>query len=141
MTNKIFPCLWFDGNAKAAAEFYCSVFKNSTIIDDTPMVVTFELNGFKVMGLNGGPKFKFDEATSFVVNCDTQDEIDYYWEKLIAGGGEESMCGWLKDKFGLSWQIIPANIGKLFSDPERMQRIMPVIMQMRKLDIKKLEEA
>ena len=141
MTNKIFPCLWFDGNAKAAAEFYCSVFKNSKIVDDTPMVVTFELNGFKVMGLNGGPKFKFDEATSFVVNCDTQDEIDYYWEKLTAGGGEESMCGWLKDKFGFSWQIIPANIGKLFTDPQRAQRVMPVLMQMRKLDMKKLEEA
>jgi predicted 3-demethylubiquinone-9 3-methyltransferase (glyoxalase superfamily) len=141
MTNKIFPCLWFDGNAKAAAEFYCTVFKNSKIIDDTPMVVTFELDGFKVMGLNGGPQFKFNEAASFVINCDSQDQIDYYWEKLLANGGEESMCGWLKDKFGFSWQIVPYNIGKLMSDPQKAQRIMPVLMQMRKLDMKKLEEA
>ncbi|MEO6668962.1 MAG: VOC family protein [Ferruginibacter sp.] len=141
MTNKIFPCLWFDGNAKAAAEFYCSIFKNSKIIDDNPMVVTFELNGFKIMGLNGGPQFKFNEAASLVVNCDSQDQIDYYWDKLIAGGGEESMCGWLKDKFGFSWQIVPSNMGTLMSDPQKAQRIMPVLMQMKKLDIKKLEEA
>ncbi|MEP6674861.1 MAG: VOC family protein [Ferruginibacter sp.] len=141
MNNQIYPCLWFDGNAKAAATFYCSVFKNSKIIDDTPMVVTFEVNGAKFMGLNGGPQFKFDEAVSFVVNCDTQDEIDYYWEKLTADGGQESMCGWLKDKFGVSWQIIPAIIGKLMSDPEKMKRMMPVIMEMKKLDIKKLEQA
>jgi predicted 3-demethylubiquinone-9 3-methyltransferase (glyoxalase superfamily) len=141
MTNNIFPCLWFDGKAKEAAEFYCTVFKDSKIINVTPMVVTFELNGSRFMGLNGGPNFKFDEAVSFVVNCDTQDQIDYYWEKLTANGGQESMCGWLKDKFGLSWQIVPSNIGKLMSDPEKAQRIMPVIMQMKKLDIQKLEEA
>ncbi|MEO6229033.1 MAG: VOC family protein [Ferruginibacter sp.] len=141
MTDQIYPCLWFDGNAKAAAEFYCSVFKNSKITADTPMVVTFEINGTKFMGLNGGPQFKFDEAISFVVNCDTQEDIDYYWEKLTADGGKESMCGWLKDKFGVSWQIVPTVIGKLMSDPERAQRVMPVLMGMKKLNIQQLEEA
>jgi predicted 3-demethylubiquinone-9 3-methyltransferase (glyoxalase superfamily) len=141
MNNEIFPCLWFDGKAKEAAEFYCSVFKNSKIIDDTPMVVTFELNGNKFMGLNGGPKFKFDEAVSFVVNCDTQEQIDYYWEKLIGGGGQESMCGWLKDKFGLSWQIVPSIIAKLMSDPERAQRVMQAVMPMRKIILEKLLQA
>ena len=141
MSTPIFPCLWFDGNAKAAAEFYCSVFKNSKIMDDTPMVVTFELNGYKVMGLNGGPQFKFDEAVSLVVNCKTQEEIDYYWEKLTADGGEESMCGWVKDKFGFSWQIIPENIAQLLTDPEKGQRVMAAVMKMRKLDIATLENA
>jgi predicted 3-demethylubiquinone-9 3-methyltransferase (glyoxalase superfamily) len=141
MSNPIYPCLWFDGKAKEAAEFYCSVFKNSKILIDTPMVVQFELNGSRFMGLNGGPSFKFNEAVSLVVNCENQQEIDYYWEKLTAEGGQESMCGWLKDKYGLSWQIIPENMGKLMTDPERAQRIMPVLMQMKKLDIRKLEEA
>jgi len=141
MTNQIFPCLWFDGKAKEAADFYCTVFTNSKITSENPMVVMFEINGNKFMGLNGGPQFKFNEATSFVVNCDSQEQIDYYWEKLTANGGEESMCGWLKDKYGLSWQIVPSNIGKLMSDPVKAQRIMPVLMQMKKLDMKKLEEA
>jgi predicted 3-demethylubiquinone-9 3-methyltransferase (glyoxalase superfamily) len=141
MSNPIYPCLWFDGKAKEAAEFYCFVFKNSKILIDTPMVVQFELNGSRFMGLNGGPSFKFNEAVSLVVNCENQQEIDYYWEKLTAEGGQESMCGWLKDKYGLSWQIIPENMGKLMTDPERAQRIMPVLMQMKKLDIRKLEEA
>jgi predicted 3-demethylubiquinone-9 3-methyltransferase (glyoxalase superfamily) len=141
MKSPIFPCLWFDGNAKTAAEFYCSVFKDSRIIDDTPMVVTFEINGFKVMGLNGGPRFQFDEAVSLVVNCDTQLEIDYYWEKLTANGGEESMCGWLKDKFGFSWQIVPSSIASLLTDPERGQRVMKAVMGMRKIDLVQLENA
>jgi predicted 3-demethylubiquinone-9 3-methyltransferase (glyoxalase superfamily) len=141
MNNQIFPCLWFDGNAGDAASFYCSVFKNSKITQNTPVVVMFELNGQKFMGLNGGPKFKFDEAISFVVNCDTQDEIDYYWEKLTSNGGEESMCGWLKDKYGVSWQIVPSMIGSLMKDPEKAQRVMKVIMEMRKLDIEKLKNA
>ena len=128
MNNQIFPCMWFDGNAKAAADFYCSVFKNSKILDENPMVVMFELNGNKVMGLNGGPHFKFNEALSFVVNCDTQEEIDYYWEKFTADGGQESMCGWLKDKFGFSWQIVPSMIAQLMSDPEKGQRVMQAIM-------------
>jgi len=141
MSNPIYPCLWFDGNAKDAAEFYCSVFKNSKITADTPMVVMFEVNGYKLMGLNGGPHFKFNEAVSLVVNCDSQDEIDYYWEKLTADGGNESMCGWLKDKFGFSWQIIPSGLGELMSDPDRAQRIMAVVMQMKKLDMEKILNA
>jgi predicted 3-demethylubiquinone-9 3-methyltransferase (glyoxalase superfamily) len=141
MNNEIFPCLWFDGNAKEAADFYCSVFKNSKITHDSPMVVIFELNGKKFMGLNGGPQFKFDEAISFVVNCHTQDEIDYYWDKFTANGGQESMCGWLKDKFGVSWQIVPSSIGKLMQDPERGQRVMQEVMKMKKLNIAKMENA
>ena len=140
MTHQIYPCLWFDGKAKAAAEFYCSVFKNGKVLTDTPMVVTFEVNGTKFMGLNGGPQFKFNESISFVVNCDTQDEIDYYWDKLTEGG-EESMCGWLKDKFGISWQIVPTIIGELMSDPEKAQRVIKAFMNMRKLDIEIMKNA
>lgn len=140
MTHQIYPCLWFDGQAKAAAEFYCSVFKNGKILSDTPMVTTFEVNGTKFMGLNGGPKFKFDEAISFVVNCDTQDEIDYYWDKLTEGG-EESMCGWLKDKYGVSWQIVPTIIAELMSDSEKAQRVIKAFMNMRKLDIEIMKNA
>lgn len=141
MTNPIRVCLWFDGQAKAAAEFYCSVFKNSKITQVTPMVVSFEINGNQFMGLNGGPQFKFDEAISFVVSCETQEEIDYHWENLIADGGNESMCGWLKDKFGISWQIVPSNLGKLMSDPERGARAIQALLKMKKLDLKKLTEA
>lgn len=104
------------------------------------MVVEFELNGNKFMGLNGGPHFKFNEAVSFVVNCDTQVEIDYYWDKLTEGG-QESMCGWLKDKYGVSWQIVPAIIGELMSDPERAQRVTKAFMNMRRLDIETLKNA
>ncbi len=141
MTEPIYPCLWFDGKAKEAAEFYCKVFKKSKITTDTPMVVMFELNGKKFMGLNGGPQFKFNEATSFVVNCDNQADIDYYWTKLTADGGQESMCGWLKDKYGVSWQIVPSMIGELLSDPEKGQRVMAQFLKMRKLDIDKLRNA
>jgi predicted 3-demethylubiquinone-9 3-methyltransferase (glyoxalase superfamily) len=141
MKKPIYPCLWFDGQAKAAAEFYCSVFKDSKILSESPMVVNFELNGSKFMGLNGGPHFKFNEATSFVVNCEDQAEIDYYWEKLTADGGQESMCGWLKDKFGLSWQIIPANLGELMSKPTNAERVTKAFMNMRKLDIAVLQNA
>ena len=140
MTNQIYPCLWFDGQAKEAAEFYCSVFKNSKITADTPMVVTFELNGKLFMGLNGGPNFKFNEAVSFVVPCETQDEIDYYWNKFTEGG-QESMCGWCKDKFGVSWQIVPTILNKLMTDPERAPRVMQAFLQMKKFDIKKLQQA
>lgn len=137
MTNQIYPCLWFDGQAKEAAEFYCSIFKNSKITVDTPTVAMFELNGATYMGLNGGPHFKFNEAVSLVVNCDTQEEIDNYWTKLTAGG-QESNCGWLKDKFGLSWQIVPTILSKLMTDPERSQRIMEAFMKMKKIDIETL---
>ena len=140
MKNPIYPCLWFNGQAKAAAEFYCSVFKNSKITNDTPMVVTFELNGRNFMGLNGGPDFTLNEAVSFVVDCETQEEIDYYWSRLTEGG-QESMCGWLKDKFGVSWQIVPANIGKLMNDPEKGQRVVQAFMKMKKFDIAALENA
>ena len=141
MTNQIYPCLWFDGQAKAAADFYCSVFKNSKITVDSPMVVNFELNGKKFMGLNGGAQFKFNEAVSFVVECLDQKEIDYYWDNLTAAGGQESQCGWLKDKFGVSWQIIPAIIGQLMSDPVKGSRVMQVIMKMKKIDLEKLVNA
>jgi predicted 3-demethylubiquinone-9 3-methyltransferase (glyoxalase superfamily) len=141
MTNQIYPCLWFDGQAKAAADFYCSVFKNSKVTTDTAMVVNFELNGKKFMGLNGGPMFKFNEAVSMVVECETQEEIDNYWNKLTADGGQESQCGWLKDKFGFSWQIIPNIIGKLMTDTEKAPRVMQEIMKMKKIDIAKLVNA
>ena len=101
MTNPIYPCLWFDKQSKEAADFYCSVFPNSKILNTTPFVVIFELNGNRFMGLNGGPEFKFNEAVSFVITCKNQEEIDYYWEKL-SEGGQEGKCGWLKDKFGIS---------------------------------------
>ena len=141
MKNEIFPCLWFDDQAKAAAEFYCSVFRNSKILSESAMVVTFELNGKKFMGLNGGTQFKFNETVSFVVNCDSQEEIDEYWNRLTADGGEESMCGWLKDKFGLSWQIVPSQLGKLMSDSNRGERVMQALLKMRKLDLQVLQSA
>lgn len=140
MKNSIYPCLWFDGQAKAAAEFYCSVFKDSKITVDTPMVVNFELNGKKFMGLNGGPDFTFTEAVSFVVDCETQEEIDHYWNAL-AKGGEESMCGWLKDQFGVSWQIVPTALASLMTEPSRAQRVMQVVLRSKKLNIEELKNA
>ncbi|MGG9971815.1 VOC family protein [Ferruginibacter sp. SUN002] len=141
MADQIYPCIWFDGQAKAAAEFYGSIFPNSKITTENPIVVLFELNGFKFMGLNGGPQFTPNEAVSFVVNCEDQAEIDHYWYKLIADGGEESMCGWLKDKYGVSWQIVPKTLGKLMSDPEKGQRVMNAFLKMRKFDIQALLDA
>lgn len=142
MANDIYPCLWFEGSrAKEAVTFYSSVFKNTKITSENPMVVMFELNGNKLMALNGNAQFKFNESASLVVNCDTQEEIDYYWEKLTSEGGQESMCGWLKDKFGVSWQIVPSMIGKIMSDPEKVQRVMPLVMKMKKLDLKAMVEA
>lgn len=140
MSHPVYPCLWFDGQAKEAADFYCSVFKNSFIIDENPLVVTFELNGSMFMGLNGGPMFKFNEAVSFVVNCDTQDEIDYYWEQLTAGG-QASMCGWLKDRYGVSWQIVPAILAQLMSEPAKAARVTQAFMTMGKLDMEVLKNA
>ncbi|WP_029275385.1 VOC family protein [Pedobacter borealis] len=141
MAKPLVTCLWFDGQAEAAAKYYCTVFKDSKITQVTPMVVTFELNGNKFMGLNGGPQFKFDEAISLMVNCDSQEEIDYYWDTFLNDGGTESVCGWLKDKFGLSWQIVPSNIGELMATPKRAKRVMDAVMKMKKLDMKKMEEA
>ena len=156
--QKIIPFLWFNDNAEEAVKFYTSIFKKSKVVTTTRyeksgakasgrkggsvMTIAFELNGQKFVALNGGPLFSFTEAVSFVVNCKTQAEIDNYWKKLSAGG-KESQCGWLKDKFGLSWQIVPDNIAKLLSskDEARTQRVMQAVMQMQKLDIKTLKKA
>ena len=140
MTHPLFPCLWFNNQAKAAADFYCSVFKNSKILSENAMVVIFELNNTKFMALNGGPQYQFSPANSYVITCDTQEEIDHYWDKL-GDGGKYSRCGWLDDKFGVSWQIVPASLAKLMSDPERFQRVMKEVMQMKKLDIARMENA
>ena len=135
----MYACLWFNGEAKSAAAFYCTIFPNSKITLDTPMVVNFELNGKKFMGLNGGPHFKFNEAVSFVIPCEDQQEIDHYWNKLIADGGQESQCGWLKDKFGLSWQVVPTILGALMSDPEKGHKVIQAFMKMKKFDIEILK--
>jgi len=156
MNNQISPCLWFDNQAEEAALFYTSVFKNSKITavsrygkegfefhrqkEGTAMVVAFEINGQSFTALNGGPVFKFNEAVSFQVYCDSQEEIDYYWNKLTEGG-EESSCGWLKDKYGLSWQVVPSVLPQLMSDPARRGRVTNAFMQMKKFDIAKLEQA
>ena len=137
----MYPCLWFDGQAKAAAEFYCSIFKNSKITAENPMVVRWELNGIQFMGLNGGPQFKFNEAVSFVIECETQDEIDHYWNHLISNGGAESQCGWCKDQFGVSWQVVPRILSQLMADPENGERVIATFMQMKKFDIEKLVNA
>jgi predicted 3-demethylubiquinone-9 3-methyltransferase (glyoxalase superfamily) len=141
MKNQMYPCLWFDGQAKAAAEFYCTIFPNSKITNDSGMVVNFELNGQHFMGLNGGPNFKFNEAVSFVIPCENQEEIDHYWNKLTAHGGQESQCGWLKDQFGLSWQVVPTILGELMSHPEKGQRVIQAFMKMKKFDIEALKNA
>ena len=141
MNKQVYPCLWFDGQARAAADFYCTIFPNSKVLNDSAMVVNFELNGAYFMGLNGGPHFKFNEAVSFVIPCKDQEEIDHYWYKLIADGGQESQCGWCKDKFGLSWQVVPANLGELMSNPEKGQRVVQAFMKMKKFDIEALKNA
>lgn len=154
MQQKITPNLWFDTEAEEAAEFYTSVFENSRIVNVTRyteagpraagmvMTVDFELEGQRFTGINGGPEFKFDEAVSLLVHCETQDEVDYYWEKL-SEGGEESQCGWLKDRYGLSWQVVPTGMEELFadSDPQRAERAMNAMLGMRKLDIEALRRA
>jgi predicted 3-demethylubiquinone-9 3-methyltransferase (glyoxalase superfamily) len=137
MTYPIFPCLWFDGKAKEAAAFYCSVFKNSKVLSENPMVVVFELNDTKFMALNGGPEYAFSPANSYVITCDTQEEIDYYWVKL-SEGGKPGKCGWLTDKFGVSWQVVPKILGQLMNDPEKAPKAMYAFMQMTKFDIEKL---
>jgi len=141
MKKQLYPCLWFDGQARAAADFYCTIFPDSKVVNDSGMVVNFELNGQFFMGLNGGDMFKFNEAVSFVISCKDQAEIDHYWYKLIADGGQESMCGWCKDKFGLSWQVVPTILGELMSDPEKGQRVVLAFMKMRKFDIEALQNA
>jgi predicted 3-demethylubiquinone-9 3-methyltransferase (glyoxalase superfamily) len=150
--ERISPFLWFDNQAEEAANFYVSVFKNSKIKqvtrypEGTPgkvgtvMIVSFELDGHEYMALNGGPQFKFTEAISLVVHCDSQEEIDYYWGKLTAGG-QEVECGWLKDKYGLSWQIVPRNLDKLMSTPDKTKRVMAVVMKSVKLNMAEMEQA
>jgi predicted 3-demethylubiquinone-9 3-methyltransferase (glyoxalase superfamily) len=142
-TPRIIPFLWFDNNAEEAVKHYIAIFKNSRVIQLHPMVSTFELDGQRFMALNGGPQFKFTEAISLFVTCDTQEEIDYYWEKLLTGGGKESQCGWLKDKFGLSWQIVPAILGELMRDPDprKRERVLQAMLKMIKLDINSLKQA
>ncbi len=153
---RITPFLWFDSNAEEAVDFYLSIFRNSRKLDEmrmpdgieTPstaaqaqkpkvLTIAFELDGQKFTALNGGPMFKFNESISFVVRCESQEEIDYYWSKLTADGGAESRCGWLKDKFGLSWQIVPTRLGELLSHPRAFQ----AMLGMKKLNIAELERA
>ena len=157
--KKPFPCLWFDSQAEEAARFYTSIFKNSKVSAITRypeaateasgkpagsvLTVSFELDGQEFMALNGGPEFRFSEAVSLVVQCDTQEEIDTLWEKLLEGGGEESMCGWLKDRFGLSWQITPAELDEMLLDPNpaKVNAATAAFMPMRKLDIATIRKA
>jgi predicted 3-demethylubiquinone-9 3-methyltransferase (glyoxalase superfamily) len=153
--QKLTTFLWFDKEAEEAAKFYCSVFKNSKILGITRqlegsgaakgevLTVQFRLGDQEYVALNGGPQFKFTEAISLMINCKDQKEVDYYWEKLLAGGGQESACGWLKDKYGLSWQVTPTILLEMISDQDRKkaQRAFDAMLQMRKIDIPKLEEA
>lgn len=152
--QKITPCLWFDTEAEEAAAFYTSVFENSRVVDKAHygeagpreagmvMAVRFELDGQEFVGLNGGPEFTFDEAISFQVHCGSQEEVDYFWAKL-SDGGEEVTCGWLKDRFGVSWQIVPDRLMELIGDPDpaRSQRAMQAMLQMKKIDIAAVEAA
>jgi predicted 3-demethylubiquinone-9 3-methyltransferase (glyoxalase superfamily) len=152
--REITPCLWFDTEGEDAAKFYTSIFPDSRITDvarygsagprpeGTVMTVSFELDGQKFVALNGGPEFTFNEAVSFQVMCESQDEVDTYWSEL-SDGGEEGPCGWLRDKFGLSWQIVPIRLPELLEDPdrERSQRVMAAMLEMRKIDVEALERA
>jgi len=159
--QKITPFLWFDNQAEEAAKFYTSIFRNSKVgrilrYDEeaaktsasgrpvgSVLTIEFEIEGQKFTALNGGPQFKFNESISFVVNCETQDEVDYFWEKLTADGGQESAYGWLKDKFGLSWQITPTVLIDMLNDkdPEKSERVMKAMLQMQKIDIKTLKDS
>lgn len=153
--QKIKTFLWFDANAEEAADFYVSLFKDSRVLSvarsgdagpgpkGSAMTVNFQLAGQEFMALNGGPHFKFTEAISLLVDCDSQEEVDDLWSKLTAGGGAESQCGWLKDRFGLSWQIIPKALFKLMGDPDpvKSKRVMEAMLQMKKIDIAGLEKA
>ena len=156
MKKQIIPCLWFDKQAEDAAKFYTSVFKDSSIDSisrfgnegkdvhgmdaGTVLTVEFTLNGQKYVALNGGPIFTFNESVSFQIFCDTQEEIDYYWENLSEGGMEQQ-CGWLKDKYGISWQVVPSMLPELMRDPAKSDRVMKAFMQMKKFDIEKLKQA
>jgi predicted 3-demethylubiquinone-9 3-methyltransferase (glyoxalase superfamily) len=153
--QKITPFLWFDTQAEEAAKFYSSIFKDSKILTTTRypegspgpaggvMTVEFELFGQRFVGLNGGPHFKFTEAVSFCINCESQEEIDYYWDRLTADGGQESMCGWLKDKFGLSWQVVNTGWDEMLNDPDpaKAKRAMDAMLKMKKIDIATIKRA
>ncbi len=153
--QKITPFLWFDDQAETAANLYVSIFKNSKITNinrygeggpqpaGTAFIVNFELDGQEFTALNAGPEFKFNEAISFYVNCEGQAEVDDLWAKLTADGGEESQCGWLKDKFGVSWQIVPTRLGELTGDPDpvKAQRVIQAMLQMKKIEIDQLQQA
>ena len=154
-TDGFTTCLWFDGQAEEAAHFYVSVFKNSSIgkiaryPEGAPqpagsvMTVEFTANGHRFLGLNGGPQFTFSEAVSFQITCKDQDEVDYFWERLTADGGEEGPCGWLKDRYGLSWQVVPEGMDELFADPDKdkARRAMEAMFGMKKLDVAALKAA
>jgi predicted 3-demethylubiquinone-9 3-methyltransferase (glyoxalase superfamily) len=157
--QKITPFLWFDDQAEQAVKVYTSIFKNSKLgrilrygeeaakTTGRPMgsvlTIEFEIEGQKFVALNGGPIFKFNESISFVVNCETQEEVDYFWERLTTDGGQESQCGWLKDKFGVSWQVVPTVLIDMLhdKDPRKSERVMQAMLQMQKIDINKLKEA
>lgn len=139
MANPVYTCLWFKDQAHEAAEYYTQIFRDSEIVTKGGMAVTFRLNGTLIMALNHNREFEFNPSTSLVVECDTQEEIDYYWEKL-GFGGNYSMCGWLDDRYGVSWQIIPKILGELMSDPERAPKAIQAFMKMQKFDIQKLLE-
>lgn len=153
--QKIKPFLWFDEEAEEAMNFYTSVFKDSKVIGvsrygeagpgepGSVMIAVFEIEGQRFTALNGGPRFKFNEAISFEIDCETQEEVDYYWESLTAGGGEESMCGWLRDKYGLSWQVVPRILGELMTDEDREKgkRVTEAMLSMRKIEIAELQRA
>jgi len=149
MSNKITPFLWFNNNLTEALEFYPTVFKDSKILtssktpDGNFMTATFVLNGQEFLAMNAGPMFKFTEAISFMIFCETQEEVDHYWNKLTSNGGEESRCGWLKDKFGLSWQVTPTTLLRLMNDPDKVKakRVMDAMMTMNKIVIADIEKA
>lgn len=159
MAQKITPCLWFNDKAEEAAKFYVETFKDGKIGETTyydkasaevsgqpagsVLTVEFEIHGQKFLALNGGPVFKLSEAVSFIIDCKDQDEVDYFWTKLTANGGEESVCGWLKDKFGLSWQVVPEILPKLLSDPDKAKagRVMEAMLKMKKIEIVGLKKA
>jgi predicted 3-demethylubiquinone-9 3-methyltransferase (glyoxalase superfamily) len=138
--QKVTPFLWFNDNGKEAAEYYVSIFKDSKISSSNTMVTVFELEGLRIMILNGGPVYKLNEAFSLCINCENQEEIDYYWSKL-SEGGSEGQCGWLKDKFGLSWQVVPTVLAELMNDPLRAEAVTRVFLNMKKFDIEKLKQA
>ena len=140
---KITPFLWFDGKVEEAVQYYTSIFKKAQVTSVSPMSATFEIEGQRLIVFNGGPQFKFTEAVSLMIHCETQEEVDYYWSRLTADGGSEQPCGWVKDKFGLSWQVIPDTLGRYLGDRDRVksQRVLQAMLKMKKIDIGALDAA